>query len=222
MSDLHVPDHRLRRVPIFPLPGVHLFPGALLPLHVFEPRYVAMLEYLLTEGDRALVMATIDDQRALPGARTPPVYEVMGLGMVIAAQPTDEDRWNIVVRGVERVRLLEEHTATAPYRQVSVARLPDAPLAGPSPLDERLRHLVGQLAVAAPDAREALEMLLTQAPTSGALTDLLAAHAAPDATTQRRLLETVDVAERLSLCCDLVGRLLLEVSADGKSTEFPN
>lgn len=222
MSELHIPEHRLRRVPIFPLPGVHLFPGALLPLHIFEPRYVAMLEYLLTEGERAVAMATIDDRRALPGSRTPPVYEVMGVGVVIAARAAEDDRWNIVVRGTDRVQLVEEHPESAPYRQAAVRRLASVPATPRHPLHQRLRALVRQLAVEAPEARAALELLLEQAPTAAALTDLLGAHAAPDSATQRQLIETVDVGERLSLCCDLVGRLLLEVSAGGKDTPFPN
>jgi Lon protease-like protein len=203
-------ESRLQRVPLFVLPGVHLFPGTLLPLHIFEPRYVAMLEYVLTEGSRALVMATIDDSRALPGHHAPPVHGVMGLGRVMAAKPTDAGRWDIVVQGVDRVQLIEEHTLTAPYRQAAVARLDDVDVAPGHPLHGRLRQLVGLLAVAAPSARTSLELLLKQGRTPAALTDLLAAHAVAEAHAQRRLLEMRDVAERLSVCCELMGRLLLE------------
>jgi uncharacterized protein len=93
-------------VPMFPLPGVFLFPGALLPLHVFEPRYRSMIEDLLDTAGR-LVMATVrqEDRHAL--ADSPPVFEVAGLGEIVGHERLPDGRFLVALLGVERVRLLE-------------------------------------------------------------------------------------------------------------------
>ncbi|MCB9523231.1 MAG: LON peptidase substrate-binding domain-containing protein [Myxococcales bacterium] len=216
-----IPEDRLEQLPIFPLVDVHLFPGTLLPLHIFEPRYVELLQDALA-GDRALAMAAIDSDLAREGDPNPPVHPVLGAGIIVAARPTGDGRWNIILKGTDRLRLVEELPVDTPYRQVRAERLIETPAPLDHPAYERLRQMVAGLAMQAPDAEKALTLLLSQASSPSALTDLLGAHATSDAQVRQRLLSCVDVAERLELCCDAVGRLLLEVADGPGETRYAN
>ncbi|HEV2063562.1 MAG TPA: LON peptidase substrate-binding domain-containing protein [Thermoanaerobaculia bacterium] len=112
-----------RRLPLFPLPGVVLLPGTLLPLHVFEPRYSAMVTDALA-GDRLIGMAMLK-----PGwenaAEPPPIYAVGGAGEIVESEDLEDGRFNIVLEGRFRYRVLDE-AAPGPYRLARVEEIPPA------------------------------------------------------------------------------------------------
>jgi uncharacterized protein len=215
MSDENIPtdieDESLERLPIFPLPEAQLFPDAILPLHVFEPRYVEMLEAVLDRPDHSMAIATLKPGYEDQYTKRPPVYSVMGVGSVIAAEKSKDSKWNILVRGVGRIRLIEELPAERAYREVQAKRLLDTNVDPEDPLEERLRSMLGQLADQAEGAREALHLIMAQAENGAALTNLLGAHACSDSALRRRMMECVNVKTRLRMSCQHVGRLLLEV-----------
>ena len=105
-------------VPMFPLPRMFLFPGMLVPLHVFEPRYRQMVEDLLDSTGR-LVLANICEDTHLAHASAPPVHDVAGLGEMVHYERMEDDRFLITVAGVGRVRL-DEVAAETPYRMADV------------------------------------------------------------------------------------------------------
>ncbi|HEX8256844.1 MAG TPA: LON peptidase substrate-binding domain-containing protein [Allosphingosinicella sp.] len=100
------------RIPIFPLPGALLFPRSQLPLHIFEPRYRAMLRDALA-GDRMIGMVQPRDEREPPA-----LFAVGCLGRIVACEELPDGRFNIVLEGVARFRLAAEVDAATPYRQV--------------------------------------------------------------------------------------------------------
>lgn len=100
------------RISIFPLPGAVLYPGLQLPLHIFEPRYRAMVTDALAR-DRLIGM--IQPQRAEEGA---PLYAVGCLGKIADVEALEDGRFNIVLEGESRFRLLRELDAITPFRQV--------------------------------------------------------------------------------------------------------
>ena len=100
------------RIPIFPLPGALLFPRSQLPLHIFEPRYRAMLRDALA-GDRMIGMVQPRDEREPPA-----LFAVGCLGRIVASEELPDGRFNIVLEGVARFRLAAEVDAATPYRQV--------------------------------------------------------------------------------------------------------
>ena len=118
------PVPTLESLPIFPLEAVTLLPGALLPLHVFEPRYRQMIADAM-EGDRAIAMAMPLPGHATDSERRPPVHPVIALGHIVQHAPLAEGRANIVLRGVARLRIEEELAADLPYRIVRASELPD-------------------------------------------------------------------------------------------------
>ena len=78
------------------------------------------------------------------------------------------------------------------------------------PLHSQLRSLVGQLSDNAPEAREGLNLIMSQGTTPASLTNLLGAHATSDPLVRRKLLETLDVEKRLTTAIRYIGRILLE------------
>ena len=123
----------IRRIPIFPLPGVVLLPGALLPLHIFEPRYRAMVADALS-GEHTIGMAMLKPgwERAGP---TPAIFPVGGAGRIVASEQLPDGRYDIVLEGEFRYRILEE-SPPAPYRIAKVEEVRSVPF--PSP-DEAAR-----------------------------------------------------------------------------------
>ena len=100
----------MRRVPIFPLPETVFFPHVTLPLHLFEPRYRQMGEDAAKgEGLVVVVLLKPDWEQDYEG--TPPVYQVATLGELEDHERLADGRYNILLRGIERVRLLEPESS---------------------------------------------------------------------------------------------------------------
>ena len=101
-----------RRLSIFPLTGAVLFPGMQLPLHIFEPRYRALVGDALIR-DRQIAM--IQPQRAEDGA---PLYSVGCIGKIGEVQAMDDGRYNLILEGTARFRLVRELDVATPFRQI--------------------------------------------------------------------------------------------------------
>ncbi|HUQ13479.1 MAG TPA: LON peptidase substrate-binding domain-containing protein [Novosphingobium sp.] len=108
------------RLSIFPLPGAILYPGLSLPLHIFEPRYRALVTDALARDRR---IAMIQPQAAEEGAA---LYSVGCVGKIDQVEALDDGRFNLVLEGVARFRLLRELDVATPFRQVE-AELLDEP-----------------------------------------------------------------------------------------------
>jgi Lon protease-like protein len=103
-------------VPIFPLPGAILFPRSQLPLHIFEPRYREMVRDAIDGAGR---IAMIQPHR-LDDDNQAPLYAVGCLGELVGVEELDDGRFNIVLLGLNRFRLLKETEVDAPYRCAEV------------------------------------------------------------------------------------------------------
>jgi Lon protease-like protein len=99
------------RVPIFPLGGALLFPRAQLPLHIFEPRYRAMVRDAMGSDGLIGMIQPKDD------AKVPRLFEIGCIGRIIASEELEDGRFNIVLSGLSRFRLLDEVQVSTPYRQ---------------------------------------------------------------------------------------------------------
>ena len=131
-------------LPLFPLPDVVLFPGVFLPLHVFEPRYRAMVGDAL-QGDRMIGMALL-----MPGFEEqyegrPPIYAVGCAGVITHAERLSDGRFHIVLQGVERFRVSREDDSRV-YRLGIVERLGgDVPSSSDTAILRGLRDRIEQL-----------------------------------------------------------------------------
>src|SRR5260221_13176758 len=111
-------------LPIFPLPGAVLLPLSAVPLHVFEPRYRKMTRDC-DQGYRVIAVANIPNEEAAV-ERPPRVCPVVGVGVLTRVEKLADGRFNIVLRGAGRARILEELPSGEPYRLVR-AGAPGAP-----------------------------------------------------------------------------------------------
>ncbi|MEO8875983.1 MAG: LON peptidase substrate-binding domain-containing protein, partial [Polyangiaceae bacterium] len=113
----------LDALPVFPLGQVVLFPNALLPLHIFEPRYQAMLkDCLATNG--ALAIGHVEDPADLDGLGHPKISAIAGAGCIVEHESLPGGRSNIVLRGISRV-MLDELPFISPYRRAQATLLRD-------------------------------------------------------------------------------------------------
>ncbi|HEX4847071.1 MAG TPA: LON peptidase substrate-binding domain-containing protein [Novosphingobium sp.] len=117
------------RVSIFPLPGAILFPGLQLPLHIFEPRYRALVKDALAR-DRRIGM--IQPQRAEEGA---PLYQIGCLGKIGEVEALDDGRFNLLLEGEARFRLVRELDAATPFRQIEAELLDEEDYPALSPVE---------------------------------------------------------------------------------------
>jgi Lon protease-like protein len=102
------------RIAVFPLPGALLFPRTRLPLHIFEPRYRAMVADAVA-GDQRIGMIQPRDESAVPT-----LFEVGCLGRITRCENLPDGRYNIVLTGLTRFRILREVAVPTLYRQVDV------------------------------------------------------------------------------------------------------
>jgi Lon protease-like protein len=111
-------------LPLFPLPETVFFPHTLLPLHIFEPRYRAMVADCLA-GEKRMVVV-----RLLPGWEQdyygrPPIHTVAGVGEVVEVERLPDGRYNILLKGFARVLIEEELPPTEAYRVARCRPLED-------------------------------------------------------------------------------------------------
>jgi len=108
-------------IPVFPLPGALLLPRARLPLHLFEPRYLAMLEDALKTPDRLIGMVQPDpNPSAKSGGDGPPLHKIGCAGRVTQFSETEDGRYMITLGGVSRFRVRDEVKGFVPYRRCAV------------------------------------------------------------------------------------------------------
>ena len=123
-------------IPLFPLPNVVLFPQMPLPLHVFEPRYRKMVEDTLA-GHRTIGMTLLRPGWEPDYHGRPPVYPTGCAGVIEQSEPLADGRFNLLVRGTTRFRIVTEHEGE-PYRLAAIGRAIDGPAS--LVLQEELPH----------------------------------------------------------------------------------
>jgi Lon protease-like protein len=205
--DVRLPEE-ISPLAIFPLPEITLFPHALLPLHIFEPRYREMTAHALA-GSRILAITRI--RRGHERTEKPPVDDVAGVGHIIAADKLPDGRYNLMLRGIARVKIGAELPMSHLYREVTARRLVDDTSSRPSLLStahQQLMALCDQLARVMPEGGDSLRQLSRAVPTPGGCADLVASAMLRDPDERQRLLETLDPADRLEQMIDLAASLL--------------
>lgn len=202
-------------LPLFPLPGALLLPRGLMPLNIFEPRYVAMIDAAL-KGERLIGMIQPDPGKA-EALGLPALYTVGSAGRITQFSETGDGRYLIQLTGVARFRMVQELTTLTPFRQAQVDFTPYA-------MDLEANH--GESAV---DRRAILQALkdfskshaieidwdnIGEAPNE-ALVNALSMMAPYGVAEKQALLEASDLAERGAMLVALTEMELAREGHDG-------
>lgn len=185
-------------VPVFPLPRVVLFPGAVLPLHVFEPRYRSMTEAAL-ESDRLICMANIVEAAPTDHTGQPTFSPIAGLGEIVDHERLPDGRFHLLLMGRCRVNL-KELDFRPPFRRACASVLTSV---GAEPDETERTILRTAIAQQVHRVRELHSDFAFEYPDSlptSQLVDLCGQYLIADTDARQRLLETLDVNLRLQLC----------------------
>jgi uncharacterized protein len=112
-------------IPVFPLPGALLLPRGQMPLNIFEPRYLAMVDDALRDGHRLIGMIQPDAAQSGP-ADKPPLFKVGCVGRITQLAESGDGRYLIELTGVARFRIAQELAVKTEYRQCRVSYAPFA------------------------------------------------------------------------------------------------
>ncbi len=222
MSPSGIAPADLAALPIFPLPNVVLFPGALLPLHVFEPRYRELTKEVLA-GKQLMGIARLKPGFEDDYEGRPPVFEICGVGSVIESVAHGDGRYDITLRGLAVARIIKELPPERPFRVMHVQEVRDSPSdpAVTSAWQRKLISLWAQLGPHLPESVRDLRALTRGAEGAGAYADRLAGALVGDADASQRLLEEPDPAERLRLLTERLQTVLDSVvPSTGRRTDL--
>jgi Lon protease-like protein len=219
-----------RPIPLFPLPNCVLFPGVVQPLHIFEPRYREMMEETL-EDQSAVAMALLKPGWEKQYYGRPPVYETMCVGRVVAHERLEDGKFNLLLHGLARAKLLREEKRGL-YR---VGRLePVLELVNPTGIGEDscpharmqrkvLKEMFEKTALRELTVAPMVGTLFEEDAPLGRLVDTLAFTLVQDPLLKQQMLEQLDPLLRGELLLrelvSLAARLGTEVPIVGKKQD---
>ncbi|MEM1024320.1 MAG: LON peptidase substrate-binding domain-containing protein [Myxococcota bacterium] len=219
MSEVvEITERALEEVAVFPLSGAVLLPRTLISLHVFEPRYRAMTQYCL-DGSRLMVVAMTRPESPPDAFGRPAVHKVAGLGILRQSARLPDGRYNIVIEGLCRVNISDEHDPGPSFRRVRARILEDQ-----MPADSRsllpamasLRSLCTRAMVHVSPSDASELQGLNEVDEPGPLADLVAAAALTDPSERQDVLAEPDVEARLGLVAGSLGAFLLVQQSDAE------
>jgi Lon protease-like protein len=194
--EITVPDE----VPVMTLPNVAFFPQALLPLHIFEPRYRRMLRDVLA-SNRIFAIAGLDQRQLGQPGKIEPQHRVVGIGIVRACQKNDNGTSNLLLQGLCRAEI-DEVITEDPYRRIRIRALVSesgATIEENERLRRELTRLIGlKLKLAETEAAELTAFLKTVSDPE-TFVDLAAFNLCENPALKQTLLETLSVSRRFEL-----------------------
>jgi ATP-dependent Lon protease len=208
---------------LFPLPNLVLFPHAVAPLHIFEPRYVAMMEDALA-GDQLIAMALL-----LPGWEPdyegrPPVAPVACVGRIATHVRLPDGRYNLLLAGLQRAAIRRELPPKRPFREAQVELLEDCYSAAGAELRttyrDELRDIFLRRLPPATAAREQFDQMMSRSLPLGTLVDVVAYAVGWPVEFKQHLLEELDVDRRAALLLDRLRQLDQPPSSPGDDARW--
>jgi uncharacterized protein len=200
-------------IPLFPLPNVVLFPAALLPLHIFEPRYRAMVgDALDAERLIGMVMLRPGWERQYEGE--PAVYPIGCAGFITHADRLPDGRYNIMLRGLEKFRILDERPARSGaerYRVAQVEAIAERRPCGPLAIQEARQRLDSLIART---LRRSTDETIPKDIPDADLVNAIAQHLEP--LEKQALLECDNLLDRCEALVELLEMRMMSTH-DGRS-----
>jgi uncharacterized protein len=209
----------LTELPVFPLPKLVLFPGTLLPLHIFEPRYRDMLSDSLAGEQRLIAVAQLKPGWESVRDDRPAIYHVAGVGRISQHQHNADGTYDIVLEAVARVQLHELEPGGLRYRRATATVLHErTPKDGVSGSDvSALLSIATRIAAIVKRALPGFVMQAEHDDTPALLADRIADQFVLDPAVRQVLLETLDVSARIRALTLQLAQLHIALSSDEPS-----
>ncbi len=211
------------KVRVFPLPNLVLFPHVMQPLHVFEPRYRDLLEDALA-GDRLIAMAALTPGWEANYEGRPALYSMACLGRITAHCRLADGTYNVLLLGLNRVRLVREVKPSRLFREAEVELCDDEYLTCSMARQQALRHSLHKALMRIlpmlPEAQEQLDQLLGNDVPLGVLADVISYMIDIDLPRKLSLLNEVDVSRRTELLLSDISEAAADVD-DRQAACFP-
>jgi uncharacterized protein len=197
-----VPEKFSGRARLFPLPNLVLFPHVIQPLHVFEDRYVDLLNEAM-QDDRLIAMALLETGWEPNYDGRPPLAPVACLGRVVSCQAQSQGRYNVLLMGLRRVRIVRELEPHKSFREAQVEILEDEyspTLSEARPaLQRKLVTAFEQMLPRIADADELFNQLSMNSVSLGTLTDVISYALDIDVWCKQSLLAEKNVDNRTKM-----------------------
>lgn len=185
-------------VPVMPLTGVLLFPHALLPLHIFEPRFRVMLERALHD-DRMFCVALVRPESA-QWLTTADFFPISTIGLIRACVERNDGTSDLILQGIRRVEFREfEQEAPFPIARIKPLETRAKSSAETDALAAKALEYYTQLKESGRELPEKIDRYLSEMSDPEMLADLIAATFITEAGRRQRLLEELDLNQRLRL-----------------------
>ena len=186
------------QVPVMPLSGALLFPHALLPLYIFEPRYQEMLEHALKEH-RMFSVALLKPQRT-QWKSTADFFHIAGVGLIRACVGRGDGTSNLILQGLRRVRFTGfEQSAPFPIAQIEPLESESTQSVETDALGAKVLELYSRLKDTGRQLPEKVDQYLSHLGDTEMLADLMAATFVNDPMRRQQLLEELSLKQRLRL-----------------------
>ena len=212
-------EDREMAVPLFPLPNVILFPGAVLPLHIFEERYKTMTADALA-GDRLIAMALLRPGWEKDYYCKPAIEPVVCVGRIVRWERLEDGKYNFLLHGLSRARILREENSS-PYRIAHVEELPETCVSEDelAAMRRRLMEMFTSEPLSSLPLTDALQKIISSSMPTGVVADLIAFHALNHLTLKQSLLAETDVAKRVARVISALDAALpvMELASRGAS-----
>ncbi len=218
MSAAPLTAQELAALPVFPLPRVVFFPGSRLPLHLFEPRYRALIADCLANGPQAMAIALLAPGWEKHYDERPPIYDIAGAGRIVAHEKLSDGTYNVLLDGVARVRLDELAPGALAYRRACATALDDADGESSVARSDVTALLSSAAAIAAEVRRAhgAFSLGIEPGDPPGRIADTIADRLIGDTLTRQTILETLDVPERVRLVTTALAEVLALMGTTSK------
>jgi Lon protease-like protein len=185
-------------IPVMPLPGVLLFPNALLPLHIFEPRFREMLDHAL-RADRMLCVALVRTERH-HWRTSADLYPISTVGLIRACVGRNDGTSDLILQGLQRVRFtrfLQEEPY--PIARIKPLKTRTKLTVETDALSAKVMEFYSRLKAAGRELPEKVDRYLSEMNDPEMLADLIASTFISDSERRQQLLEELDLNERLRL-----------------------
>ncbi|MDB4777941.1 LON peptidase substrate-binding domain-containing protein [bacterium] len=220
-SDNALPECFDGSVKLFPLPNLVIFPGVIQALHLFEPRYRKMFEDAL-KTDNLITLALPDPSSESDLQLSPPLCPTVCIGKIITHHRLEDGRYNFLLMGIQRARIIEEIGSDEPYRIAKVEVMQDNCAATDEQIGEARLKLVKlfrkQAGTAIVEDEELVANLTNPELPFGMLVDLICFSTGADSQFMYQMLTTQDAWTRHLLLLKLIESQKTE---DAESRPFP-